>query len=295
MPAVAATGGGRRAQELAAGHHDARSVNFRTYLPAAFWRVFFWRRGSLDLFFFANWGILGFGGVFFFSTGAATGGSLAVVGVSFFSFFSRFSAIWVDLTSPQVYSNQHCVFLSTGLAAHEGPGPGHRPVANRVAHPPAAGRGDGQRVAGAGTGRAGRAKRQPCSCALRAAPVRGLGARWAASSGGMAGDAPWKDTGAGAGGVSHSSTSPQALSFQPSAFSPETGVCRRLSAFIGGPHGLSRMSERPAAQPSRLKPSRRAKNLRFRNTLHQWREWLMAERGKAHCPPARAACSIARS
>ena len=41
---------------------------------------------------------------------------------------------------------------------------------------------------------------------------------------------------------------------------------RRLSAFIGGPHGFSRMSERPAAQPSRLESSRRAKNMRFSYT-----------------------------
>jgi hypothetical protein len=52
----------------------------------------------------------------------------------------------------------------------------------------------------------------------------------------------------------HSAPSPQALSFQPSAFSLETGVLSALSAFIGGPHGLSRMNERPcsATKPPKI-------------------------------------------
>jgi hypothetical protein len=49
-----------------------------------------------------------------------------------------------------------------------------------------------------------------------------------------------------------------AFSHQPSARRP--ACYRRLSAFIGGPYGFSRMSERPPAQPNRLKSSRRAKS-----------------------------------
>ena|ERR1017187_2513624 len=81
--------------------------------------------------------------------------------------------------------------LAEGLAADEGPGLGPRLVAYHASHPHAGGRGDGQRAAGAGTGRH--------QVALNAQAML-VGwwrrSRWAVAGGGMAGGASWKGTAA---------------------------------------------------------------------------------------------------